>query len=414
MSHIDNGFRSLSLKRFPETDDVNPLLAWEAADEYLLQQLDDTEISGPVLILNDTFGALGCALAEHTPYSIGDSYLSELATRENLRHNDIAESSVKFLDSTADYPQAPGVVLIKLPKTMALLEQQLRALREVVTPQTRIIAGAKARDIHTSTLELFEKVLGPTTTTLAWKKARLINGTFTKPALADTAQTLSWKLEGTDWTIHNHANVFSRTGLDIGARFFMEHLPENLEGEIVDLGCGNGVLGMTLLLHHWFGLSPSISGLVLNAACYIGGWRTLGRSFIFYSVIAGGGFSAFYAFFEQFDPLWPGLAQMPLVAAVVGALFVGVGAGLSVRAGGAPGGDDALAMALHKVLHQPIERIYLGSDLVVLALSASYLPLERLACSLLTVLLSGQIIGLIQRIPSPSARKAAALESTNK
>lgn len=117
---------------------------------------------------------------------------------------------------------------------MALLEQQLRALREVVTPQTRIIAGAKARDIHTSTLELFEKVLGPTTTTLAWKKARLINGTFTKPALADTAQTLSWKLEGTDWTIHNHANVFSRTGLDIGARFFMEHLPENPEGEIVD------------------------------------------------------------------------------------------------------------------------------------------------------------------------------------
>ena len=76
-----------------------------------------------------------------------------------------------------------------------------------------------------------------------------------------------------------------------------------------------GVLGMTLLLHHWFGLSPSISGLVLNAACYIGGWRTLGRSFIFYSVIAGGGFSAFYAFFERFDPLWPGLAQMPLAAA---------------------------------------------------------------------------------------------------
>ncbi len=170
MSHLDNGFRSLNLKRFPETDDVNPLQAWEAADEYLLQQLDGTEISGPVLILNDAFGALACALAEHAPYSIGDSYLSELATRENLRHNDIDESSVKFLDSTADYPQAPGVVLIKVPKTMALLEQQLRALRKVVTPDTRIIAGAKARDIHTSTLELFEKVLGPTTTTLAWKK----------------------------------------------------------------------------------------------------------------------------------------------------------------------------------------------------------------------------------------------------
>lgn len=209
--------------------------------------MDETEIRGPVLILNDTFGALSCALAEHSPYSIGDSYLSELGTRENLRHNGIAESSVMFLDSTADYPQAPGVVLIKVPKTLALLEQQLRALRKVVTAQTRIIAGAKARDIHTSTLELFEKVLGPTTTTLAWKKARLINCTFSNPQLADAPQTLSWKLEDTGWTIHNHANVFSRTGLDIGARFFMQHLPENLEGEIVDLGCGNGVIGLSLL-----------------------------------------------------------------------------------------------------------------------------------------------------------------------
>jgi 23S rRNA (guanine1835-N2)-methyltransferase len=247
MSHSDNGFRSLNLKRFPETDDVNPLQAWEAADEYLLQQLDETEISGPVLIFNDTFGALACALVEHKPYSIGDSYLSELATRENLRHNDLNEGDVTFLDSTATYPAAPGVVLIKIPKTLALLEQQLRALRGVVTPQTRIIAGTKARDVHNSTLALFEKVLGPTTTTLAWKKARLINCTFSAPVLADAPQTLSWKLDGTDWTIHNHANVFSRTGLDIGARFFMQHLPDNLEGEIVDLGCGNGVIGLTLL-----------------------------------------------------------------------------------------------------------------------------------------------------------------------
>ncbi|WP_414164948.1 23S rRNA (guanine(1835)-N(2))-methyltransferase RlmG [Superficieibacter sp. BNK-5] len=247
MSHIDNGFRSLDLKRFPETDDVNPLQAWEAADEYLLQQLDDTVISGPVLIFNDTFGALSCALAEHKPFSIGDSYLSELGTRENLRHNEIEEGNVTFLDSTAPYPQAPGIVLIKIPKTLALLEQQLRALRLVATAETRIIAGAKARDIHNSTLALFEKILGPTTTTLAWKKARLINCTFTAPTLVDAPQTLSWTLEGTPWTIHNHANVFSRTGLDIGARFFMQHLPDNLEGEIVDLGCGNGVIGLTLL-----------------------------------------------------------------------------------------------------------------------------------------------------------------------
>ena len=162
-----------------------------------------------------------------------------------------------------------------------------------------------------------------------------------------------------------------------------------------------GVLGLTLLLYHWFGLSPSISGLVLNAACYIGGWRTLGRSFIFYSVIAGGGFSAFYAVFERFDPLWPQLAQMPLVAAIVGALFVGVGAGLSVRAGGASGGDDALAMCIAHVTGMGIQWAYLSTDLVVLGLSLTYIPLRRIGYSLLTVLISGQLIGLVQRLPLP-------------
>ncbi len=86
-------------------------------------------------------------------------------------------------------------MLIKVPKQLALLEQQLRALREVVTPETRIIAAAKARDVHNSTLALFEKILGTTTTSLAWKKARLIHCVFTAPELADAPQTYSWKLD---------------------------------------------------------------------------------------------------------------------------------------------------------------------------------------------------------------------------
>ncbi len=161
-----------------------------------------------------------------------------------------------------------------------------------------------------------------------------------------------------------------------------------------------GILGLTLLLEHWFAISPAASSLALNFLCYAFGFKTLGASFLFYSVIAGGGFSAFYAFFERFPPLWPQLARLPLLAAVVGALFVGVGIGLSVRAGGAPGGDDALAMTLSALLRQPIDHIYLVSDLIVLALSVSYLPLPNLACSLLTVVLSGQIIGFISRLPA--------------
>lgn len=169
-----------------------------------------------------------------------------------------------------------------------------------------------------------------------------------------------------------------------------------------------GVLGLTLLAHHWLGISPSVSGLILNAACYLFGYKALGRPFIFYSVVAGSGFSLFYALFEQLPPVFPPLAGAPLPAAIIGALFVGIGVGLSVRAGGAPGGDDALAMALSQVLRQPIERIYLASDLIVLLLSATYLLLSNLACSLLTVVLSGRLIGLVQRASVPSLKKRRA------
>ena len=141
--------------------------------------------------------------------------------------------------------------------------------------------------------------------------------------------------------------------------------------------------------------TTAASSFVLNAACYLLGWKTLGKSFIAYSLIAACGYSACYGVCELFPPLWPGIAGYPLLAAVVGALFIGVGAGLCVRAGGATTGDDALAMSLSHLTKIPIQWIYLASDLTVLGLSLSYIPLRRIGYSLLTVILSGQIIGLV-------------------
>ncbi|MEJ4045691.1 23S rRNA (guanine(1835)-N(2))-methyltransferase RlmG [Erwinia sp. SLM-02] len=247
MSQLELSNRMLTLHRFPQMREESPLQAWDAADEYLLRHIGDEPTGGPTLIFNDTFGALACAVAGEGVYSISDSWLNQQATRQNLALNALDECDVQLLDSLAPLPAAPTRVMIKVPKTLALLEQQLRALRKVVTPQTQIIAAGKAKDIHTSTLQLFEKILGPTTTSLAWKKARLIYTTFSAPALADSDVIATWPLDGTDYRIHNHANVFARGGLDIGARFFMENLPEDIDGEIVDLGCGNGVIGLMAL-----------------------------------------------------------------------------------------------------------------------------------------------------------------------
>ncbi|MBH2721449.1 23S rRNA (guanine(1835)-N(2))-methyltransferase RlmG [Serratia ureilytica] len=248
MSQLDLGTQQLELERYPQQEESTQLQAWEAADEYLLQQLENVDIGGrPVLIFNDNFGTLACALHAHRPYSVSDSYMSQLATRHNLKLNGLDPELVTLLDSLAELPAAPAVVLIRVPKALALLEQQLRALRHVVTEDTLIVAGAKARDVHTSTMQLFEKVLGPTRTSLAWKKARLIFCQAADIVPPAAAETTNWTLDGTDWLIHNHANVFSRGSLDIGARLFLDHLPRGLNGHIVDLGCGNGVIGLTAL-----------------------------------------------------------------------------------------------------------------------------------------------------------------------
>ena len=157
-----------------------------------------------------------------------------------------------------------------------------------------------------------------------------------------------------------------------------------------------GVLGATLLLEYWLGISPALSSFVLNAICFLLGLKVLGKTFIGYSFWAAVGYSLGYWLWEQFPPLWPEIAVHPLLAALTGALFIGIGAGLTVRAGGATTGDDALAMSLSHLLNCPIQNIYLVSDLSVLLLSLTYIPVRKISYSLLTVILSGQIIGLLQ------------------
>lgn len=162
-----------------------------------------------------------------------------------------------------------------------------------------------------------------------------------------------------------------------------------------------GILGLTLLLEHWFHISPSISGFILTVICYLLGWKLLGKRFLILSFISAIGFSGFYGIFEQFDPLFPQIGEMPLLAAIVGGLFVGISVGICVRVGGAPTGDDALAMSLSTVLPIDIQWIYLISDLIVLVMSLSYIPVSKIIYSLLTVILSGQVIGIIQKIKFP-------------
>ena len=168
-----------------------------------------------------------------------------------------------------------------------------------------------------------------------------------------------------------------------------------------------GSLGLNLLLDYWINITPAITNFVINVICYLLGWKLLGKSFIVNSAFAVVSFSVSYRIIEQFDPLWPQLAQKPLLAALIGALFIGVTTGICVRQNAAICGDDAMAMCVSKLTGWNVQWAYLISDLTVLGLSLTYIPLKRIIFSLLTVVLSGQIIGYVQRLDLSKFKKKA-------
>ena len=156
-----------------------------------------------------------------------------------------------------------------------------------------------------------------------------------------------------------------------------------------------GIFGLDLLLEHWFAISPSVTNFALTAICFVIGRRELGKPFIVSSAISVCAFSLFYRLLEMTPRVFPEIASHPLLASVAGALFVGIGVGLSVSEGGAQSGDDALAMAINHRFGLKVSTVYLISDLSVLLLSLSYIPLEKILYSLLTVILSGQMIEIV-------------------
>ncbi|WP_405579312.1 methyltransferase [Streptomyces sp. NBC_01190] len=291
MHRFSTPWGDLELTRFP-AEPREQLRAWDAADEYLLRRLagpdagtdagpvgggpvgggavgggpadsgpaggGPVDLSGEVVIVGDRWGALATALAGRTPTTrvtqISDSHLGQQATLANLRRN-APEARVRLLSTRDTSPERTDVLLIRVPKSLALLEDQLHRLAPAVRPETVVVGTGMVSEIHTSTLRLFERILGPTRTSLAVRKARLIH---CAPAQAPTSTVNPWPLRYAlpdgigplaGRFVTSHAGVFCADRLDIGTRLLLRHLPARSGPDrVVDLGCGNGVVGTAAAL----------------------------------------------------------------------------------------------------------------------------------------------------------------------
>jgi 16S rRNA (guanine1207-N2)-methyltransferase/23S rRNA (guanine1835-N2)-methyltransferase len=258
--------KQLTLVRFPLIQVNRSLQAWDAADEYLLNYIETEQLISErsrIAIFNDTFGALtthfcntellsNTAPLTNQVFCINDSYISSQGIAANILKNQLNSENITQLNSLELLPKNIDVILFKIPKSKSLLIEQLIQIKNSVGENTVFIAADRAKDIHSSTLKLFEKYLGTTKTSLAVKKARLVFCELNQQQQYNSPFPTLWKLPNKainrDHTISNHANVYSREKLDIGARYFIDNLPFVEENSrVIDLGCGNGVIGLSIL-----------------------------------------------------------------------------------------------------------------------------------------------------------------------
>ncbi|MBA1271820.1 methyltransferase [Stutzerimonas azotifigens] len=253
MPILDSPFARLDLIRQPEQPN-EPLQAFDAADEYLLSHLHEQGLQADsrVLILNDAFGALACSLAGHAQViSSGDSHLAHLALQKNLQRNELAADGLVFVPASETAQGPFDWVLIRVPKTLALLEEQLIRLQGQLAPGAQVIAAAMVKHLPRAAGDLLERYIGPVQASLAVKKARLLFASPEQKASVDSPYPTRYRLDEPLLTLVNHANLFCRESLDIGTRAFLPHLPRALgDLRVADLGCGNGVLGIIYALHN--------------------------------------------------------------------------------------------------------------------------------------------------------------------
>lgn len=240
----------------PDAGGRAPLRAWDAADEMALRHLAEVGIDdgASVVVIGDAWGALACALAAWRPTVVADSHVGARALVANLERNGLPPDAVTVIDPLAPLPERVDVAVVKVPKAAALLDHHLASLAPVLHEGSVVVGAGMTRHVHTSTVDAFARWIGPTPTTRAVRKARLLLATIdptlpVRPSAWPHDVTVT-PLEGAPLTMVANAGVFSAERLDAGTALLLSALPEpGAHDKAVDLGCGTGVVGAVLARH---------------------------------------------------------------------------------------------------------------------------------------------------------------------
>lgn len=232
----DNLFQSsYRLQRVPQDP---TLLAWNAADDLLIHRLQSHQ--GSLLLLNDPFGALSVALHDRPLQWWHASAMSREALVRNCQMNKVNTPSV-LNDLTLAKPS--DAIALHIPKSINyfawLLEQSVKLLK----PGQTIYALGMAKHISAGHISLMNSLFAQVNPGRAVKKARVIE--LSMPTGSTKSKTSQYHINAPMLTLTQLPGCFAENRADPGALTFIHYFDRLPTADtVLDLGCGNGILGM--------------------------------------------------------------------------------------------------------------------------------------------------------------------------
>ncbi len=255
-SLVIEGGPTLELARHPERPRER-LRAWDAADVLAIEHLAGESSglpAGRVGVVGDEWGAITCGLLASgvgDVVHIGDSFVAQQAARANLARNALPMSAVRFLDARTTPAGLLDALVVKVPKSLAAMDEWLRVVRPALPDSIEVVATAMTRHMHTSTLEVLGARIGATRPPQARRRARLALSRVGAPIDTSTRWPRRWQIATDESdagpTVVGHVAAFAAERLDAGTAVLLEALARHRGPRpttLVDLGCGTGVVGL--------------------------------------------------------------------------------------------------------------------------------------------------------------------------
>lgn len=154
-----------------------------------------------------------------------------------------------------------------------------------------------------------------------------------------------------------------------------------------------GVTGLATVIYYWTGWPVGIISLGLNLPLFLIGFRLIGGSFGFRTLLATITLSLLIDFFAGI----PSVTDDLLLACLAGGALTGFGLGLVFRQDATTGGTDLAARILHRSLpHISIAQVLLAIDvLVVLTATFSFRSYELGLYAVVTVVVTTKVIEMV-------------------